>query len=40
MDAVIELAQRAHCDLALAHDPDADRLGLHSRRFGLASAEW
>ena len=28
MDAVIALAQRAHCDLALAHDPDADRLGV------------
>jgi len=28
MDAVIALALRAHCDLALAHDPDADRLGV------------
>jgi phosphomannomutase len=28
MDRVIELAQRHHCDIALANDPDGDRMGV------------
>lgn len=34
MEAVIDLASRERCDLALATDPDADRVGVVVRHGG------